>query len=158
MSSLVSLSAGPRWARADAVWWSAAGTGERSPILLDGAPMNAASSVLPMVRFPPCSFKVSLLSVYRVFYFLAHGGHGGPIPVSTIPTKPLSLCVYVCVVCASLGPVSSLARLSVPIDTRRCAARAVTHSLSPGLLAPPGLVYQQRPQESQASLARQARQ
>lgn len=72
---------------ADAVWWSAAGTGGRSPILLDGALMNAASSVLPMV--PPCSFKPFLLSVCRVFCFSFTGatggatGGGGHFPFST---------------------------------------------------------------------------
>lgn len=88
---------------ADAVWWSAAGTGERSPILLDGALMNAASSVLPMV--PPCSFKPSLLSVCRVLCFSftgatggATGWGGGHFPFSTVPTSlSLTACrvVYV---------------------------------------------------------------
>lgn len=50
------------------MWLSTAGTGERSPILLDGALMNAAFSVLPMA--PPCSLQaVPLVSVCRVFYF-----------------------------------------------------------------------------------------
>lgn len=98
------------------MWWSAAGTGERSPILFDGALVNAASSVLPMVRFPPCSFQDFSLPSTEFFAFLLTGGNGGPFPFPTITTKPLSLsvCVYVCVVCASLAPVRRLSPASRP--------------------------------------------
>lgn len=150
------------WARADAVWWSAAGTGERSPILFDGALVNAASSVLPMVRFPPLQLSRLLLTVYRVFCFLAHGGPWGPFLFPTIPTKPLSVyvCVRVCVCClciAGAGP-KPLARLSLPIDARRCAPAGCCSVYPPDPLAAPRSRLPTVSQESQASLARQARQ
>lgn len=104
------LSAGPRWARADAVWWSAAGTGERSPILLDGALVNAAPSVLPMVRGPLAASRLSY-PFTEFFGFLLNGGHGGHFH-SPPYQQSLSLCVYVCAVCASLAPVCEVSPAS----------------------------------------------
>lgn len=105
-----------------------------------GALMNAASSVLPMVRSPPLQLQKPLLSVYRVFCFLAHGGHGGHFPFPTRNNKafPVCVCVCVCVVCASLAPVCAVSpALSLPIDARRCAQQGclLAHGLFP---RPPG--------------------
>lgn len=114
-----------------------------------GALMNAASSVLPMVRSPPLQLQKPLLSVYRVFCFLAHGGHGGHFPFPTRNNKafPVCVCVCVCVCCLCIAGagVCSLAR---PLTPNRCTPLraaglfARSRSIPP---APwgrrPGLVY-----------------
>lgn len=109
-----------------------------------GALMNAASSVLPMVRSPLAASK-PLLSAYRVFCFLAHGGHGGHFPFPTRNNKALS-CVRVCVCCLCIAGagVKVSPAFSLPIDARRCAQQGCCSPVpSPGPwgAAPVCLVY-----------------
>lgn len=116
-------------AGSDAVWWSGAGTGERSPILRDGTLMNA-SSVLPMA--PPCSSEAS---PFRLPSFV-HGDPwgGGPWgPYAPLYQQSLSLCAL-CVVCASLAPVLKSRPPLLP--NRHTPLRVDTHSLSPGPCGP----------------------
>lgn len=155
------LSAGPRWARADAVWWSAAGTGERSPILFDGALVNAASSVLPMVRFPPCSFRDS---PYRLPSFLlscSRGAIGGPFPIPHHTNKAsLALCACMCVLSVHRWRRCAASRPPL-VPNRRTPLRpsGLLLSLSPGPLGGPrSRLPTMSPRSLRASLARQARQ
>lgn len=148
------------WARAGAVWWSAAGTGELSPILFDGALVNAASSVLPMVRFPPCSFQDFSLPSTEFFAFLLTGVHGGHFH-SPPYQQSLSLCVCACTCVLSVHRWRRLEASRPPLaPNRRTPLRpsGLLLSLSPGPLAAPRSRLPTVSQESQASLARQARQ
>lgn len=105
--------------------------------------MNAASSVLPMVRSHPLQlFKAS---PFRLPSFLLSCSRGpwGPFSIPhPLTTKPPPY-VYVCVL--SVHRWRRCASLSLPIDTRRCAAAGLLIAHSPVPRPPggrrPGLVY-----------------
>lgn len=177
VQTIVSLPPGRRWARADAVWWSAAGTGERSPNLLDGALMNAAFSVLPMV--PPCSFKaLSLVPVCRVFASRARGSKGpwGPFSLLHHTSEPCKARFWVHVVCClCIAGLSVKSRPPGRLPDRHTPLRAASWAVELTSSPPPAPVDYPPPKKKApdwslftclpwpresltSSLARQARQ
>lgn len=105
-----------------------------------GALMNAASSVLPMVRFPLADSK-PLLSAYRVFSFFAFlltGAMGAIFHSPPVTTKPSMCAVRVCVCCLCIAGagVKSLARLltsnrHTPLRAAGLAACSQSHPPAP---------------------------
>lgn len=113
----------------------------------------------PDGSFTPCSFRALLSFPLTEFLLVAHGGHGGHFPFSTVPASLSPCwCTYVCVVCAPLDAGQVSPGVSHPIDTRRCArAGCCAESLPLGGPLRPPVSLPTVPRGSHSSLARQAR-